>query len=39
MFIAEPFVCKKGNHWVLAHGKANKGKKSDEKFYTKNPKK
>jgi hypothetical protein len=39
MFIAEPFVCKKSEPSNFAHTKANKGKKSDEKFYTKIPKK
>jgi hypothetical protein len=34
MFIAEPFVCKKSEPFSLAHRKANKGKKHDEKFYT-----
>jgi hypothetical protein len=34
MFIAESFVCKKGEPSDFAHGNANKGKKSDEKFYT-----
>jgi hypothetical protein len=32
--IAEPFGAKKGEPFSFAHESANKGKKSDEKFYT-----
>jgi hypothetical protein len=32
--IAEPFGAKKGEPFSFAHKSANKGKKSDEKFYT-----
>jgi hypothetical protein len=34
LVIAEPFGAKKGEPFSFAHEKANKGKKSDEKFYT-----
>jgi hypothetical protein len=34
MFITEPLVGKKGEPFSFAHGKANKGKKHDEKFCT-----